>query len=171
MAKKIGFRRFHLYATIRRKIEDGSMKFLIINGPNLNLLGTREPDVYGSSSLKDIEKATNDATKESQFQLVWEQSNHEGEIIDLIQGATSAGYHGIIINPAGYSHSSVAILDALKTLSIPKIEVHLSNAHNREPFRLNKLTAKASTIIMEGLGPDSYYIAALALERLIERTL
>lgn len=139
--------------------------FLIINGPNLNLLGTREPEIYGHQSLDDIQDWTQkelDKLEGFSLQLEWFQSNIEGEIVEKIQSAAKGKYHACIINPAAYSHTSVAILDALKILEIPVIEVHLSNTHRRESFRQTKLTAKASTIIMEGLGHISYYLAVLS---------
>lgn len=136
-------------------------KFLIINGPNLNMLGTREPEIYGKSSLGEIQERTEDALRRKGLDVVlhWFQSNIEGELIDKIQSSFNENYQCLIINPGGYSHTSVAIHDALKMIDIPVIEVHLSNTHNREQFRQVKLTAKAADIIMEGLGPDAYYMA------------
>lgn len=139
--------------------------FLVINGPNLNLLGKREPEIYGSRTLEDIQEWTEAELRKlssHQVKLDWFQSNIEGEIVTKIQAARESSYDACIINPAAYSHTSVAILDALKMLEIPVIEVHLSNTHRRESFRQVKLTAKASTIIMEGLGHISYYFAVLS---------
>lgn len=133
-------------------------KFLIINGPNLNMLGLREPEVYGTESLDDIRKWTDEKTK-SQSQNEWYQSNVEGEIVERIQKAFSEKYDALIINPGGYAHTSVAIHDALKILKIPVIEVHLSQVYKREEFRHTLLTAKAATAIISGLGRQSYYIA------------
>ncbi len=132
--------------------------FLIIKGPNLNMLGKREPDVYGSLTLSDIEKYTaeklhNEAT------LEWFQSNLEGEIVDRLQRAAAQNFKAIIINPGGYSHTSVAIHDAIKILKIPVIEVHISNVYQRESFRQTLLTAKACMAIMTGLGKDAYWLA------------
>lgn len=141
------------------------MKFLVINGPNLNLLGTREPDIYGTKTLKEIENYTK--TKLSDLHLDWFQSNLEGELIEKIQSADSLGYNAIIINPAGYSHTSVAILDALKSFKGPIAEVHLSNVYRREHFRQTLLTAQASTIIMGGLSHRVYYQAANALKDIL----
>jgi 3-dehydroquinate dehydratase-2 len=137
-------------------------KFLVINGPNLNKLGTREPELYGSMSLKEIESWTNNKLSKEDVSVEWFQSNIEGEIVNKIQAANDENYTALIINPAAYSHTSVAILDALKMLSITIIEVHLSNTHLREEFRQTKLTAKASTIIMEGLGYKAYYMGILS---------
>ncbi|MFL5783762.1 MAG: type II 3-dehydroquinate dehydratase [Bacteriovoracaceae bacterium] len=137
-------------------------KFLIINGPNLNMLGKREPEVYGSESLDDIAKWTEQKLK-GQATLEWFQSNVEGEIVSRIQRAHSENYDALIINPGGYAHTSVAIHDALKILKIPVIEVHLSQVYRREDFRHTLLTAKAASAIMSGLGKQSYYVAIHSL--------
>jgi 3-dehydroquinate dehydratase-2 len=134
-------------------------KFLIINGPNLNMLGSREPEIYGSMSLDQIKEYTQSELSNKNCLLDWYQSNIEGEIVDRIQQATKQDFKALVINPGAYSHTSVAILDALKLLKIPIIEVHLSNTHTREEFRQVKLTAKSSTIVMEGLGKNSYLMA------------
>lgn len=137
-------------------------KFLIINGPNLNMLGKREPEVYGTESLDDIAKWTDEKVK-GKAQLEWFQSNIEGEIVSRIQRAHSENYDALVINPGGYAHTSVAIHDALKILKIPVIEVHLSQVYKREEFRHTLLTAKACSAIMSGLGKQSYYVAILSL--------
>ena len=137
-------------------------KFLVINGPNLNMLGKREPEIYGSESLKDIELWTNEKIK-SQATTTWFQSNIEGEIVSRIQQASTEDYDALIINPGGYAHTSVAIHDALKILKFPVIEVHLSQVYKREEFRHTLLTAKAASAIMSGLGKQSYYIAIKSL--------
>lgn len=136
-----------------------SNKFLIINGPNLNKLGTREPEIYGSLTLKEIQDFTNSSLKDKNVNIEWFQSNIEGEIVTKIQEALEQDLKALIINPAAYSHTSVAIFDALCMVKCPVIEVHLSNTHRREDFRQTKLTAKASTIIMEGLGKLAYLTA------------
>ena len=139
------------------------MKILIINGPNLNLLGTREPLIYGKDTLEDIIKFTNEKVG-PKIQLEWFQSNVEGEIINKIhQLIKDNNFNGLIINPGGYSHTSVAIHDALKSCPKPRIEVHLSQIYQREEFRHNLLTAKACSAIMSGLGKHSYYIAVNSL--------
>lgn len=135
---------------------------LIINGPNLNMLGKREPEVYGTESLADIEAWTNEKIK-SKAKTVWFQSNIEGEIVSRIQAAHSESFDAIVINPGGYAHTSVAIHDAIKILKIPVIEVHLSQVYKREEFRHTLLTAKACSAIMSGLGKQSYYIAIQSL--------
>lgn len=134
-------------------------EFLIINGPNLNMLGTREPEVYGSLTLGEIQEFTEKALKDDNVSLEWYQSNIEGEIVTKIQEASKKNYKALIINPGAYSHTSVAIYDALQLIKFPIIEVHISNTHKREEFRQTKLTAKASTIIMEGLGKIAYLTA------------
>lgn len=134
-------------------------QFLIINGPNLNMLGTREPETYGKLTLKEIQDFTESSLDKDNVTLEWFQSNIEGEIVTKIQEATKKNYKALIINPGAYSHTSVAIYDALQMIKFPIIEVHLSNTHRREEFRQTKLTAKASTIIMEGLGKLAYLTA------------
>ena len=133
--------------------------FLIINGPNLNMLGTREPEVYGSLTLPEIIDFTEKSLEKDNVSLEWYQSNIEGEIVTKIQEATKNNYKALIINPGAYAHTSVAIYDALQMVKCPVIEVHISNTHRREEFRQIKLTAKASTIIMEGLGKIAYLTA------------
>ncbi len=135
---------------------------LIINGPNLNMLGKREPDIYGSLSLKEIQSWTESKTKDL-AQITWYQSNIEGEIVERIQKASEENFDALIINPGGFAHTSVAIHDALKILKIPVIEVHLSQVYQREEFRHTLLTAKAASAIMSGLGKQSYYIAIQSL--------
>jgi 3-dehydroquinate dehydratase-2 len=135
--------------------------FLVINGPNLNMLGTREPEVYGKDSLEDIVRETSEKLK-AKATLDWYQTNVEGEIVSRIQKALSEKYDALIINPGGYAHTSVAIHDALKILKIPIIEVHLSQVYQREEFRHSLLTAKAATAIISGLGKQVYYIAAMS---------
>lgn len=143
------------------------LKLLVINGPNLNMLGKREPEVYGSETLTEIEQWTAQKLKNSSIKLDWFQSNIEGEIVSKIQ-EISKNYQGLIINPGAYAHTSVAILDALKTLSIPVVEVHLSQVYKRESFRQTLLTAQGVNIIMSGLKKDSYNLAAHALQNIIE---
>ena len=134
-------------------------KFLVINGPNINLLGKREPEIYGKLTLEDVQKHTEEKLKNHTLEIDWFQSNVEGEIVSKIQEASQKDYCALIINPAAYSHTSVAILDALKIVPYDVIEVHLSNTHSREEFRQNKITAGAATAVMEGLGKNSYFLA------------
>jgi 3-dehydroquinate dehydratase-2 len=142
--------------------KQNQLKFCVINGPNLNLLGKREPHIYGSMTLGDIQIMTQAKLENENVLIDWFQSNIEGEIVTKIQNLLETDYQALIINPGAYSHTSIAIYDALKCLSLPIVEVHLSNTHSREEFRQVKLTAKASTIIMEGLGKYSYYFGVLS---------
>ncbi len=139
------------------------MKLLVINGPNLNMLGKREPQVYGKFSLDDLIQFTEANCKDKPIELTWFQSNSESEIIEKIHSLFESGFEALIINPAAYSHTSVAILDALKILTIPIVEVHLTNVYTREAFRHQMLTARASSIIMSGLGKHAYIYAINAL--------
>lgn len=141
------------------------MKILVINGPNLNMLGTREPEIYGSDTLEDISKQTDKLLIDNKIQakLDWFQSNGEKEIIEKIHELLGGFYQGLIINPGALSHTSIAVLDALSMLKIPIIEVHLSNTNRREEFRKVKITAQSSTGVIEGLGKKVYYLAAMAM--------
>ena len=130
-------------------------KIYVLNGPNLNLLGEREPDIYGNLSLKDIEKTLIDYAKDYDVEIYFKQSNHEGELIELVQEASKKA-NAIIINPAGYSHTSVALLDALLASNIPVLEVHISNIFKREDFRHNSYVSKSAVGVISGLGIDGY---------------
>ena len=136
--------------------------FLVINGPNLNMLGIRETDTYGSISLDEIQNYTEKKIIELDVKLEWWQSNSETEIIERLHKLTNEKHDALIINPAAFSHTSIAILDALKILKIPVVEVHLTNTHSRESFRHSMLTAQAASIIMGGLGKEAYYFAVLS---------
>ncbi|MGI9440253.1 MAG: type II 3-dehydroquinate dehydratase [Parvibaculales bacterium] len=133
----------------------------IINGPNLNLLGSREPDVYGDTTLADIEARCAERLAAHNLSLQFYQSNDEGELVNMIQAASAA--NSLIINAGAYSHTSIAILDALKALDIPIIEVHLSNIFAREDFRHHSYISQAATGIICGLGADGYILAIDAL--------
>jgi 3-dehydroquinate dehydratase-2 len=138
-------------------------KFLIINGPNLNMLSLREPEIYGAESLEDIKLYTKQKLESQNVLLEWFQSNIEGEIVERIQKAFSTNeYTCVIINPAAYSHTSVAIYDALILLKCPVIEVHLTNTSKREDFRQSKLTSRAASGILEGLGKNVYLLAVMS---------
>ena len=141
------------------------MKILVINGPNLNLLGQREPDVYGSETLADIESKTRQAAAALDVELDAFQSNEEGVLVTTI-GQASGVYDGIIINPAAYTHTSVALHDAIKASGVPCVEVHLSNTHARESFRHTSLTAPVCIGQIMGFGGKGYL---LALEGLVEK--
>ncbi len=131
------------------------MKLLVINGPNLNMLGIREPDVYGKQSFAALEQYIRDAAKELGHSVSLFQSNHEGEIVDVIQAAYGV-YDGIVINPAAYTHTSVAILDALKAVGIPTVEVHLSDIQSREAFRHHSYVSLVAKTTICGLGFEGY---------------
>jgi 3-dehydroquinate dehydratase-2 len=139
---------------------------LILNGPNLNLLGSRQPEIYGRASLADVEKSCRRRAGELGLGLEFRQSNHEGELIDWIQQARGK-MAGIVINPAGYSHSSVALLDALVACELPVIEVHLSNIFKREAFRHHSFVSEAARGVICGLGPRGYLLALDALADII----
>ncbi len=137
-------------------------RVLVLNGPNLNLLGTREPDTYGSETLKDVEALCRRAASELELTLDFRQSNHEGELVTWIQDARKTA-DGIIINPAAYSHTSVAIHDALRAADIPVVEVHLSNIHQREAFRHHSYVSSVAFGVICGFGSLGYKLALEAL--------
>jgi len=139
---------------------------LVLQGPNLNLLGTREPEIYGKETLDDIHQQLLSQAVAAKVHLVTYQSNHEGEMIDRIQAAKSEGVQFIILNPGGYSHTSVAIRDALVGVGIPFIEVHLSNIHQREAFRHHSYFSDVAIGVICGLGSIGY---RLALEAVIAK--
>ena len=143
-------------------------KIIIINGPNLNLLGKRETDIYGKTTLAEIETLSKNKAKELNILLNFYQSNSESEIIDLIHKAQT-DFDGIIINPAAFTHTSVALLDALKAISKPRIEIHLSNIYNREDYRKNSITSTGVDGIICGFGSLSYILAIEALYSLLIR--
>lgn len=134
------------------------MKILILNGPNLNLLGVREPAVYGNETLHDIEEKCLAKAQSLNWTITWKQSNHEGELVELIQQALN-NYDAIIINPAAFTHTSVAILDALKTVNIPTVEVHLSNVFKREEFRHHSYVSLVAIGVISGFGSAGYLLA------------
>jgi len=130
----------------------------ILNGPNLNLLGEREPEIYGSESIDDIQKLTEHFAKSKNTEIIFKQTNHEGELIEMIHDARKKS-DGLIINPAGYTHTSVAIYDALLSLDIPIIEVHISNIYKREKFRHSSYVSMAANSVISGFGIDGYIFA------------
>jgi 3-dehydroquinate dehydratase II len=139
----------------------------VLNGPNLNLLGLREPDIYGHSTLADIEKLCRAAAAKHGLEVEFRQSNHEGALVDWIQQARAENAVGLVINPAGYGHTSVAILDALATLEAPIIEVHISNIHAREPFRRRTYVSQVARGVLCGFGISGYALAIDGLAALI----
>ena len=135
----------------------------VLNGPNLNLLGTREPHIYGRSTLADVEKLCRTAAERHGFALVFRQSNHEGQIVDWINEARAEKAAGLIINPAGYTTTSVAILDALLTMESPVVEVHITNIHAREEFRRHSYVSRAARAVICGFGIGGYALAITGL--------
>ncbi|MRG86561.1 type II 3-dehydroquinate dehydratase [Salinibacillus xinjiangensis] len=136
-------------------------RLLMLNGPNLNLLGKREPTIYGNSGLEEVETELRELLDVHGWGLSCFQSNHEGELIDHIHKAEGQ-FEGIIFNPAAYTHTSVALRDAISAISVPVIEVHISNVHNREPFRRESLLAPVCWGQIAGLGTIGYKVAAQA---------
>ncbi len=148
------------------KNNNDGRKVLVIHGPNLNMLGQREPEIYGTKTLDDINSGLKSLGKSLNFSVETFQSNFEGEIVEKIQSAFGV-FHGLIINPAAYTHTSIAIRDALLLLDIPIIEVHLSNIYKRELFRHKSMTASVSTAQITGFGDYGYTMALEALARMI----
>lgn len=144
----------------------GVSRILVIHGPNLNLLGTREPQVYGSTTLAEIDAQLRELGHQLGLAVESVQSNHEGEIIDAIHGARGR-CNGILINPGAYTHYSIAIRDAISAVDLPVVEVHLSNVHKREEFRHRSVIAPVVVGTIAGFGPDSYTLGLRALARSI----
>ena len=142
-------------------------KIIIINGPNLNLLGEREKEKYGSVTLKQIEKDCRNFAKKKDMQVTFKQSNIEGKIVDFIQDSRKK-YHGLIINAAGYTPTSVAIRDALTILTIPIVELHITNIYNREEFRHKSLISKVAKSIICGFGVKGYVLALEGIKEVIK---
>jgi len=138
----------------------------VLNGPNLNLLGLRQPELYGRATLADVEALARARADALGLALEFRQSNLEGELIGWVQACRDRA-SGIVINPAGYTHTSVALLDALLASELPVIEVHLTNIHRREPFRQTSITGRAATGLIAGLGPAGYALALEAMACLI----
>lgn len=143
-------------------------KVLLLNGPNLNLLGRREPKIYGSTTLAEIEAACLREGKRLGLAVTCKQSNHEGELVTWIQECLGKA-DGIIINPGAYSHTSIAILDALTAVGLPVVEVHLSNIHRREEFRHNSYVSLIATGVICGLGAKGYQLALQALSDILNK--
>jgi 3-dehydroquinate dehydratase-2 len=143
------------------------MKMLVLNGPNLNLLGERDASTYGTQTLEAIENLLKENFPEIEFTFL--QSNHEGELIDAIQKARKDSFTALIANWGGFTHSSVAIHDALELLTIPKVEVHISNIHAREEFRERSVTGRAMDGVITGFGIHSYTLGVVAAKELISK--
>ena len=141
-------------------------KIIILNGPNLNLLGEREKDQYGNVTLEDIENSCKDYAAKIKIELTFFQSNIEGDLVNRIQDSRN-NHDGLIINAGGYTHTSVAIHDALKILKIPIIELHISNVYNREEFRHKSLISKVAKGVICGFGADGYLMSMHAINKLV----
>lgn len=142
------------------------MKIAVIQGPNLNMLGIREQNIYGTMTLDQIHEQMKAGAEQNGVELEFFQSNLEGEIVDKIQESLGE-VHGILINPAAYSHTSIAIADAIKAVGLPCVEVHISNIYQREEFRQKSVTASASTGVITGFGPFGYHMGLMALTQII----
>jgi len=138
------------------------LKILVLHGPNLNLLGQRETSIYGSATLSSISETLDGIAGDLGVSLTHFQSNHEGELVDKVQAAHGA-FHGILVNPAAYTHTSIALRDAFGAVEIPFVEVHLSNIHAREEFRQKSLLADLAVGSVVGFGPSSYFLGLKAL--------
>ena len=143
------------------------MKIKVIHGPNLNLLGIREVNIYGPMKLEDINQNMEAFAKQNGFDIEFYQSNHEGDIVDAIQESLTDGTHGIIINPAAFTHTSIAIRDALKGVNLPAIEVHISNTASREDFRQKSLISDVVAGTITGFGPFSYHLGLIAMIQIL----
>ncbi|WP_104697433.1 MULTISPECIES: type II 3-dehydroquinate dehydratase [unclassified Helicobacter] len=143
------------------------MKILVIQGPNLNILGHRDPRIYGPITLEQIHSNMQEFAKQNKFDIDFFQSNFEGEIIDKIQECIGGEYQGIIINPGAYSHTSIAIADAIASAGVPVIEVHLSNIFAREEFRRNSYTGAASAGVITGFGAFGYHLALISILQIL----
>ena len=141
------------------------MKLLVINGPNLNMIGIREPDIYGARSYRDLEEMMRRHAAARGHEIEMMQSNYEGELLDRIQQAYFDGVEGIVINPAAYTHTSIALLDALKAVGIPAVEDHISNVSGRESFRQVSFVREACIATVEGKGLEGYIEAVGILEK------
>lgn len=138
----------------------------VVNGPNINLLGTREPQIYGSTTLADINQQLAEQAEQLGVSLETRQSNHEGDLVDYLHEAQARGAKAVLLNAAAYTHTSVALLDAIKAISVPVIEVHLSNPHTREGFRHKSYVGMAAKGTIAGFGAQSYALALSAAARL-----
>jgi 3-dehydroquinate dehydratase-2 len=143
-------------------------KIFVLNGPNLNLLGQREPAIYGTTTLADIKEKCAAKAKDLGFEIEFRQTNFEGELVESVHQARNEAC-GIIINPAGYTFTSIALLDALKTFDPPKIELHISNVHARESIYHNSLVSRVATAIMIGFGASGYELAIQAMADMVGR--
>ncbi len=141
-------------------------QIFVLNGPNLNLLGTRQPEIYGHDTLDDIASALDDQARALGFSIDFRQSNHEGHLIDWLHEANAEGAHAVLLNAGAYTHTSIALHDAIKAIKVPVIEVHLSNPHAREDFRHKSYVGQAAKAIVAGFGAASYTVALDAAAKL-----
>lgn len=144
------------------------MRLLILNGPNINMLGTRQPEIYGKTTYQDLVALVRQACLENGIEAEFYQSNHEGALVDAIQGALGK-FDGIVFNPAAYTHTSIALLDALKAVNLPAAEVHISDVRTREPFRQISYAGMACQLHYIGQGLQGYVNAVLGLKEIIEK--
>jgi len=140
----------------------------VLNGPNLNLLGQRQPEIYGRATLADVEKLCQTAAQRLGFAIAFRQSNHEGDIVDWINEAHAEKAAGLIINPAGFTTTSIAILDALLVMAAPVIEVHISNIHKREEYRRHSYVSQAARAVICGFGVNGYALAITGLAAMLD---
>ena len=141
---------------------------LVLHGPNLNLLGTREPEIYGSLSLSELNASITEMGRHMGLEVRCEQHNGEGELCSALHTADTDGTGGVIFNPAGYSHTSIALRDAISAISVPVLEVHLSNIHGRETFRHHSMTGGVCKGVITGFGPASYHLALRQLDTMLK---
>jgi len=144
------------------------VRITVLNGPNLNLLGEREPSVYGTASLADVEQAARAHAKALGLTLTWHQTNHEGEFVEMVQGLKRAA-DGAVINAAAFTHTSLAVRDAVLAVKVPFVEVHLSNIYAREPARRTSLLADLAVGVIAGFGPQSYVLGLDAIAQYLKR--
>ncbi|MBM3602488.1 MAG: type II 3-dehydroquinate dehydratase [Alphaproteobacteria bacterium] len=141
-------------------------QLLLLHGPNLNMLGQREPSIYGTLTMAQIDQRCTELAGQLGYSLSCRQSNHEGQLVDWVQAAADE-FVGIVLNPGAYTHSSIALLDAIRATKVPVVEVHLSNIHGREAFRSHSVTAAAAVGLISGFGANSYLLGIRALAQLL----
>ncbi len=134
-------------------------RIFVLNGPNLNLLGTREPEIYGHDTLDDIAARVEDHARKASVEIDFRQSSHEGHLVDWLHEASATGAHAVLLNAGAYTHSSIALYDAIRSITVPVIEVHLSNPHARESFRHKSFVGMAAKGVIAGFGARSYILA------------
>jgi 3-dehydroquinate dehydratase-2 len=151
-------------------VAERRLRALVVSGPNLDRLGTREPTIYGTSTLRDIHRAVERAARANAASARCMQSNHEGDLVTAISRAKDAGFDGILVNAGAYTHTSIALLDAIRASELPAVEVHLSNPDAREPFRRRSFIARACIARVAGFGADSYVLGLLGLLGYLRRS-